>query len=831
MTDDDSRPISSLEGNAVLEMLQESQISPNKSDSKKLRAENIYMQNRELSWLAFNERVLEQGSDETVPLLERLNFVSIFASNLSEFFMVRVGSLSDLSVLKQRIVDTKSFMTPAEQLTMIYAKCKDLYPIQEAVFNKIESSLEEHSIKRRTHSTLNKEQEEYLAKYFKNNIKPYLSPQIINSRHPFPHLDNNSIYIIVRLIEEVEGIDQPKDGSTPLGVTLGIIPMPSRCERVIQLPGNGINYILLEDVIEIYSTATFSMYKIKHTNIIKLTRSADIDPTEDNEADLDEILDYREHMQRMLKKRARLSPVRLECKYKLSKTVSGFLLNKLKLTGSQVFSTCVPLNLGYTWGLPSLVARIDSELAANLTNKAFEPQWTSALKKNVPIIDQIKEKEVLLCYPYESMDPFVKLLKEAANDPKVISIKITLYRLSSSSKLAQALITAAENGKDVTALFELRARFDEHNNIEWSERFEQAGAHVIYGFHHLKVHSKLCCITRITDDGPEYITQVGTGNYNEKTAKLYTDFSFITTDKNFGYDATEFFLNMGLESTSDTYSTLWVAPIQIKRNILSGIDGEIQKAKQGLESGLFFKTNSITDKDIINKLVEASQAGVHVKLLVRGISCIVPGIKGYTENIEVVSIVGRLLEHSRIYGFGVGINAKIYLSSADLMTRNMEKRVEVAWPLHDLNMRKKVLDYLDICFSDTAKLRALRSNGTYTPLGYFIKHGDNNLPSGFSSQIYHIKQAHKNSTDAEAIEWLAAKEAAAEASKKATHKEDAEAARKLDAQAKESRRALHTPAQTTNTDSIDANNRIQLATSAKQKGFFFRLKRFFSRKN
>ena len=606
-----------------------------------------YLQNRELSWLTFNERVLDQGADETVPLLERLNFISIFWSNLQEFFMVRVGSLTDLSLVKKHIIDSKSGMTPAEQLDAIYARCHELYPIQERTYESVRKQLCARGVCSLRPEDLDDEQRAFLSDYVHKNVMPFLSPQIINSRHPFPHLENGALYVVLRLNEEPgakKKAAKTKDGEKALkeekgknlgaeGVTLGLVPMPRQCQRVIALPGEGLQFILLEHAIEMVASEIFSMYAIKHTNVICVTRNADLDATEGTD-ESDE--DYREHMKRILKKRSRLAPVRLESERPLSPTLEKLLLKRLNLKPHQAYVTKVPLDMSYTWGL---AGHLPEAARAELTNVPFTPQWPGCLDRNRRIIDQVAEKEVLLSYPYESMDAFVQLLREAANDPTVISIKITLYRLASQSHLAEALIAAAENGKEVTALFELRARFDESNNIEWSQRFEQAGCNVIYGFRDFKVHSKICCITRQTDQGLQHITQLGTGNYNEKTAKLYTDLSFITTDETFGRDATEFFRNMGLENTSDNYDIMWVAPLQIKPMILAGIDAQIERKKAGEPCGLFFKTNSITDKDVIEKIVEASQAGVDVTLFVRGISCIVPGLEGYTEHVRVVSIV------------------------------------------------------------------------------------------------------------------------------------------------------------------------------------------------
>ena len=727
-----------------------------------------YMQNRELSWLDFNKRVLDQGADPTVPLLERLNFISIFWSNLQEFFMVRVGSLTDLSLLKKSIIDPKSGMTPAQQLEAIYARCHELYPYYEETYESVRALLAEQDIRNLRKEELTDEQLDYLRGYMQDNVLPFLSPQIINARHPFPHLENGGLYIVVRLDEEAapkakkskeerarekaEGKAKATKNLGAEGVTLGIIPLPRQTSRVIELPGSGLPFMLVEHAIEMFAAEVFSMYTVKHTNVICVTRNADLDATEGAEEQGE---DYREHMKRILKKRSRLAPVRLESERPLSRTVKGLLLEKLGLAEHQLFVTRVPLNMGYTWGLGS---RLGAEKRATLTQAPFTPQWPACLDRKRSIIEQVSEHEVLLSYPYQSMDAFVQLLREASVDPAVVSIKITLYRLASQSHLAEALINAAENGKEVTALFELRARFDESNNIEWSQRFEAAGCHVIYGFRNFKVHSKICTITRQTENGLQHITQLGTGNYNEKTAKLYTDFSFITCDSQIGHDAADFFRNMALENTSDNYDILWVAPLMIKQNILRNIDEQIERARRGEKCGLFFKTNSITDKEVIDKLVEASQAGVPIDLFVRGISCILPGVEGYTDRVREVSIVGQLLEHSRVYGFGPREDCKLYLSSADLMTRNMDKRIEIAWPVLDSELREQILGYLDVSLSDTAKLRELMPDGSYTPLGAFAKEDADGETVLFESQEFFIKRAQQRRL--EAAEDEAARDAA-----------------------------------------------------------------------
>lgn len=705
-----------------------------------------YMQNRELSWLTFNKRVLDQGEDHNVPLLERLTFVSIFCSNLQEFFMVRVGSLTDLALADKNLRDNKTQMTPDEQLLAIYQRCHELYPEQERIYNKIMGQLADCGIHQLQPEDLSKEQADYLYAYLQERVVPYLSPQIINSRHPFPHLENGALYVLLRLVNDEPDAEKPKAAEGKgkkkgknVGAddaTFGLIPLPHQAKRVIKLPGEGTQYILLEHALKTITDEVFSMYTTKRASVICVTRNADIDPNDGTEEDLD--YDYREHMKRMLKKRARLAPVRLESDTPLSSATEKFLLKRLNLKPYQSFVTSVPLDMGYAWGLSGMV---DSEVAREITNEPFTPQWPACFDKKRPIMEQVSERDALLMYPYESMDPFISLLREAANDPSVFSIKITLYRLASQSHLAEALVAAAENGKEVTALFELRARFDESNNIEWSQRFEQAGANVIYGFHDFKVHSKICTIARHTDNGIQYITQLGTGNYNEKTSKLYTDFSYITADEGIGKDAAEFFRNMSLENASDSYQKLSVAPLQIKPMILHKIDEQIALAKKGEPNGLVFKTNSVTDKGIIDKIVEASQAGVKTTLLVRGISCLVPGIEGYTENVEVVSIVGRLLEHSRIYGFGPRNNRELYLSSADLMTRNMEKRVEIAWPIYDPELKERVNSYLDVSLSDTAKLRMLKNDQSYTPLEFFSSDDAEGKAESFDSQAYLIQKA------------------------------------------------------------------------------------------
>ncbi|MCQ2752293.1 MAG: polyphosphate kinase 1 [Coriobacteriales bacterium] len=691
-------------------------------------ANTEYMQNRELSWLDFDLRVLDQAADKNIPLLERLNFISIFASNLQEFFMVRVGRLTDLSLIKKDIIDKRSNMTPKQQLDAIYHKCKGLYTTQENIFKDLLKALKNNHIEQLSPSQLSEQNQNYLKQYMSDNVIPFLSPQIINAQHPFPHLNSGSIYVVVRLFENQvsNSNNKLKNTISANNTVLGLIPMPSQASRIIPIPSKNskeFRFVLLEDAIEFVARDVFSMYKVKHTNIICVTRNFDLDVNEGvDESDED----YRGFMKKILKKRTRLTPVRLECKKPLSLKVQEILLAKLNLKENQVFSTSVPLDLSYTYSIKNY---IDKSTVEELSYSHFEPQWPLSVDKNKSMMSQLRTKDILLHYPYESIDPFVNLLKEASTDPDVVSIKITLYRLASQSKIAESLIAAAENGINVTALFELRARFDENNNILWSQRFEDAGVNVIYGFKHYKVHSKLCCITRKTRAGIEYFTQCGTGNYNEKTCRLYTDFAYMTSRKEFGLDADVFFKNMALETVSDQYKTIIVAPLQIKQLILNKIQAQIDIAKAGGKGQVFFKTNAVTDIDIIKAIEKASNAGVKVNIISRGISCLVPGVNGHTKNLKVGSVVGRLLEHHRIYSFGCGDQAEVYLSSADLMTRNMDKRVEVAWPLLDINSKRRVLDYISLVLKDNVKLRYLKNNHTYTELGELKKEDSKDIDS------------------------------------------------------------------------------------------------------
>lgn len=687
--------------------------------------QNIWTTNRELSWLKFNERVLEEANCDQTPLYERLKFLSIFTSNLDEFYMVRVGSLYDLSLVEADAIDNKSGMTPSQQLDAIFHESIRLYQKKDETYHRITVALRNHNICQIKYKDLTDSQKKHVDKYFKASILPLLSPQIIDNSHPFPHLINKLNYIAVSL----ENHNQSKENRK---ITLGIIPVPNALGRFVFLPECETHFMLMEDLILEFADEIFKMYSILEKTIICVTRNADID-TDEGLVDVD--VDFRQHMKKILKKRARLAPVRLEIQNKISKQLNNYLCGKLNIKSEQVFVSNSPLNMSFVYALED---RIPPTFKAYLSNEPFAPQDSPSISLNRSIIRQISKQDLLLSYPFESMQPFLKLIKEASADHSVLSIKITLYRIARESKLAEYLINAAENGKEVTVLMELRARFDEQNNIEWAQRLEEAGCNVIYGFDGYKVHSKICLITRRDHGKISYITQIGTGNYNEKTSKLYTDLSLITANPAICKDAVEFFNNMGLGNLEGKYEHLWIAPVGLKPGVMQAIDEEIAKAKAGNPARIIMKMNSLTDRDVIDKLAEASQAGVEIKLIIRGICCLIPGIQGLTDHISVISIVGRFLEHSRIYCFGYDAQMKLYISSADMMTRNTERRVEIACPIYDKKIKERIFSMLEIMLRDNTKARQLNCDNHYT----FVT---NDLPK-ICSQEYFMKQAIQNAS-------------------------------------------------------------------------------------
>ncbi len=651
-----------------------------------------FTQNRELSWLRFNERVLMEATDETVPLLERLKFIAIFTSNLDEFFMIRVGSLFDLSHFKTHTIDQKSGWTPGEQLTHIYEAVRVLYARRQQIYQEVEQQLRVHGICQLHYDELAETEVKFVRQYFKSSIAPILSPQIVDTHHPFPHLQNKALHIGAWL----------KYKNNPM---FAVIPVPAALPEVIFLPGGETRYIRTEEVILEHVSQIFKDDTILEKTVFCVTRNADINP-DDEAFDFDSD-DFRGKMKKLLRQRQRLAPVRLELSRPISETFLKYLKEHLPVTQEQVYVTNAPLKMGYAFALP---AKLSENKRRALTDAPFTPGVPHGVRLNAPITPQVQAHDILLSYPFEGMDTFLHLIRESAYDPDVISIKITIYRLARKAKLVEYLCAAAEAGKDVTAFIELRARFDEQNNIDWSERLEDAGCTVIYGVENYKVHSKVCLITRRSQGSVQYITQVGTGNYNEKTALQYTDLSLITANPAIGQDANHFFQNLAIGNVSGQYEHLMVAPSSLKTGIIREIDREI--AKRG-EGRIFIKMNAITDIDLIEKLKQASCAGVRVRMIVRGICCILPDIPEKTENIEVISIVGRFLEHSRVYCFGQGNDERMYIASADFMTRNTEKRVEVACPIYDQAVREKIHYLMDTCWADNVKARALQRDGSY----------------------------------------------------------------------------------------------------------------------
>lgn len=687
---------------------------------------NIYTQDRELSWLKFNKRVLEEAQDVSVPLLERLKFVSIFTSNLDEFYMIRVGRLNDLSKMKIEIKNDKSDMTPKEQLERIFEKTHSLLEERNGTYFQIIEGLKDFGIYDLKFSDLDKNEKKQIENYYRNRIQPVLSPLIIDSQHPFPHLVNKQSYILVSVKDKEkaelretykEKYKKEKNKEINKDMKIGIISIPTNLGSVIYLEDSDnsykideIRFIRIEEIILEYTQQLFGQFETGDKTVISVTRNADLNLNEELEEDDGE--DYKHHMKKLLKKRARLLPIRLEVMGKIGEDERSFIMKRLKISGEQIFESDVPISLGYVFELPE---KISAEKKKQLCDSVFESQYPNSLNPNkkIKITQQIKQKDVLFHYPYEQMEPFINLLKESANDSNVLSIKITMYRLALRSKIAEQLCEAAENGIEVNVLMELKARFDEQNNISWAERLEESGCNIIYGLEDFKVHSKICLITRNDNGKINYITQIGTGNYNEKTAKLYSDFSLITANEDIGKDANEFFKNMMISNLEGQYKRLWVAPNSLKQNILNSIDEEIKKSKAGMVGKITMKTNSLTERAIIDKLSEASKAGVNINLIIRGICCILPGIEGYTENIKVISLVGRFLEHHRIYMFGEGDEKKIYISSADLMTRNLTRRVEIACPILDTQLKRKIESMIEIILKDNVKARELLSDGTY----------------------------------------------------------------------------------------------------------------------
>ena len=678
-------------------------------------ADTIYM-NRELSWLKFNERVLEEAENPENPLCERLTFASIYQSNLDEFYMVRVGSLVDQMLLAKDIRENKTNMTPEEQLDAILARTKKLNRKRDVVYEEIMENLEQYGIHMLNFHKIEKEDRNYLERYFEAEVAPVISPSIVGKRQPFPFLRNKEIYAVVVL--------ETKKGKEKLGI------IPCSCagiQRLIPVPGKTGTYMLSEELILHFVSKIFKGYHIKAKSLLRVTRNADIDA----DALYDEDLDYREFMVELIKARKKLAPIRLELSREMDGDVVETLCEYLEVDKNYVFRGDIPLDLSFVFQIQDGLRK-----RTELFYEKRIPQKSPLFNSHEPILDQIAKKDRFLSYPYESIKPFLTMLHEAANDEDVVSIKMTLYRVAKQSKVVEALIEAAENGKEVFVLVELKARFDEENNIGWSRLLEDAGCHVIYGLDGYKVHSKLCQIMKKKDGNVEYYTQIGTGNYNEKTARLYTDLSLMTADPKIGMEATRVFQALAMGETVEDMEYLLVAPRCLQNKVLAMIDEEIEHAKAGEPAYIGLKMNSLTDKRIMSKLVEASCAGVHIDMVIRGICCLIPGVKGQTENIHIISIVGRFLEHSRIYIFGTQERARIYISSADFMTRNTLRRVEVAAPIEDPDIRMQIQEMFVTMLSDNRKARSMNNKGIYK-----IEPSDN---APLNSQEVFLQQAYDN---------------------------------------------------------------------------------------
>lgn len=654
-----------------------------------------YMMNRELSWLKFNERVLNEAGNPRVPLAERLTFAAIYQSNLDEFYRVRVGTLMDQMESVEEIRENKTNMTSKEQVKAILKATRELDQKKAVIYEQLMGELEPKGIRLINFNKLSAEEGKLLETYFDQTIAPYLSANIVSKQQPFPFLKNKDIYAVALLAT--------KGGKT----RTAIIPCSNNVfKRLIDIPTRKGTFMLSEELILHFLPKMFKNYEVKEKSLLRITRNADID----TETIYDEDLDYRDAMENLIKQRKRMNPVRMELSRELNKKMINSLCKIIQVEKDHVFLSKVPLDMSFVFSIQSYLKNTDQE---NLFYQRRTPRMTVQLDEKNPLIPQIMKKDVLLSYPFESIKPFINMLNEAAKDDTVVSIKMTLYRLAYKSQIVDALVEAAENGKEVVVLVELRARFDEESNIEYSRKLEEAGCRVIYGLNGYKVHSKLCLISRKTENGISYITQIGTGNYNEKTSALYTDLSLITANYEIGKEAADVFSALLKGETVENTNLLLVAPKCLQNKVLDMIEEEISYAKEGKEAYIGIKINSLTDKVIIDKLVEASRAGVKIEMIVRGICCLLPEVKGYTENIKVVSIVGRYLEHSRIYRFGTKEREKVYIASADFMTRNTVRRVEVAAPVFDERLKEHLDWMFRTMMSDNEKGKRLTANGTY----------------------------------------------------------------------------------------------------------------------
>ncbi len=692
--------------------------------SKNIEKQYQYTQSRELSWLRFDQRVLIEAADISVPALERLKFISIFSSNLDEFFMVRVGSLFDLARMTPNDTDSKTGWTSLQQLNHIYRAIPSLLTMKKQIYKAVMEELNKSGIKDVSFKEMDASDLKQVNRFFKNELLPLLSPILIGPNHPIPHLVNKNLYAAAFL--------ENKKGHK----AIGIVPVPENVSPFLLLNDNK-RYIRTENILLRFLPTLFDSYNVKESCILSVTRNADISFDDEKFDDNEE--DFRIQMKKLLKQRDHLSVVRLELSNNISNEFQKALSSLVKVSNHQIFIDTTPLNMRYVF---SLISSLNKEVSSSLLYQTYHPMWAKDLNKNQTMLAQVLQKDRMLFYPYDSVEPFLRLLNEASEDKNVLSIKITIYRLASSSKIAQILCKAAENGKEVLVLMELRARFDEENNLAWSKMLEESGCQVIYGIEKYKCHSKICLITLKNRNKTSYITQIGTGNYNEKTNTMYTDLSLMTSNQEIGEDASAFFRNMLVNKLDGEYKHLCVSPYGIKDMLIRNIDEQIILGKDGY---ICIKANSITEREVIDKLAQASSAGVEIKLIIRGICCIVPGVKEKTENIHVTSIVGRFLEHARIYQFGKGDKAKFYISSADLMTRNLNRRVEIACPVIDMDLKKQLQWIIDGQLNDTAKASILLLDGAYCRKHSAIPFNSQDFCMQESSHVYSQEIKEKTS--------------------------------------------------------------------------------------
>ena len=695
----------------------------NKTTETSIDLSSCYV-NRELSWLKFNERVLEEAEDERNPLLERLNFLSIYQSNLDEFFMVRIGGLHDTALIDPEAQDSRTAMTAKEQLDAVLPEIQRLAIRRDAAFTKIMRGIRDNGIRLVTFDELTHREQSHVRQTFEDDIQPLLFPAILGKKQPFPFLKNKEVYVFAVL--------ETKSGKRRIAIVPTVLPMFPRTIELSGLSaGTSTSILPVENVILHFIGDIFPDYTVKETSLIRIVRNADID-----EARVyDEELDYRDHMSEVIKRRKKLSPVRLDISRELSEETISALCSLLRLDKRWVFLPNIPLSMDFTKPINELLGS-----KPQLKYKPRTPQLSPEINDG-PMIPQIMKKDILLHYPYESITPFLNLLRQASEDKNVVSIQMTLYRLASHSKVIEALVDAAENGKEVNVLVELKARFDEENNINWSKRLEQAGCRVVYGIDGLKVHSKICLITRKSGKKITYITQIGTGNYNETTSRFYTDLSLMTADKELGIEISDVFRHLLIGETVTETNHFMIAPNCLQNKMIDLIDGEIAKARNGKQAYIGLKLNSLTDRKIMEKLIEASQSGVKTEMIVRGICCLKPGIPGMTENIRIISIVGRLLEHSRIYIFGKNEDSSVFISSADMMTRNTLKRVEVAAPIRSEELKERIINIFDLMLQDTSAARLMLPDGNYKRL----REGADNLCA--QEELYDM--AYKNAENSD----------------------------------------------------------------------------------